>query len=104
MLLLPATIFTAIGARASTGSTLFKTSALENIAMDSAITTIGLAWIRKVRVASSASRDQQRAIAGHWKSADEYLFTMGDQSEKLRANRQGLNPDLLAGKVHLCAD
>lgn len=77
----------------------FKKRMFENIAMGSTILTIGLPFFKKLRIACPVSLDEQRAIAGRLKSADEYLIAMRNQVAKLRAKKQGLMQDLLTGKV-----
>jgi type I restriction enzyme S subunit len=79
----------------------YKKRMFENIAMGSTILTIGLPYFKKLRIACPVSLDEQRAIAGRLKSADEHLFAMRDQLEKLRAKKQGLMQDLLTGKVRV---
>jgi type I restriction enzyme S subunit len=82
----------------------FKKRVFENIAMGSTILTIGLSYFKKLRIACPVSLDEQRAIAGRLKSADENLFVMRNQLEKLRMHKQGLMQDLLTGKVPVGAD
>lgn len=79
----------------------FKKRMFENIAMGSTILTIGLPYFKKLKIAAPKDAEEQQMIGDSLLSADEQIFSLEADLEKIKQQKHGLMHDLLTGCVRV---
>jgi type I restriction enzyme S subunit len=76
----------------------------ENVAMGSTIVTIGLPYFKKLKLGAPKSIIEQKVIGEKLIAAEQHIFSLIAELEKLKDMKSGLMHDLLTGKVQVKVD